>query len=450
MPKIGTIIPRNNATGGTKSPSPAKSMVAPSAERDNRDRRVRRVSRGDALVGEIVAFLRRYIVLPDETLVVAAAWVIAAWLTEVWDRFPHLAVTSPEKRCGKTHFLRLLEHLVPNAHNTANISPAAIYRLIAHTQEAGELLTLLLDEAQSLARKGSEQSEVTGELLNASIDRNAVVIRCAGKDHEIKKFPVYCAKAIATIGALNSVLADRCLPVAMKRKTDADHVDHYRSRLVQPEADALKEKIEAWAKANRDAIADVYDAAEPFAIDNDRMAELLLPLQAVLTVAGQTGAGGLGGFLEGCGGTYLNVLAGYATSLDEREKEEERMSPGVRLLTACRDIFPTFRDKKYQGFIPTTNLLQKLVERKEEPWATYRRGEPLNAETLGNLLRPYGIRSSKSKDQKHRGYYYQDFEEAFGRYVAPLPPISPPNPPKSVNATKPAGRAKAKAKGGQR
>src|SRR5262249_44709888 len=143
---------------------------------DRRDRRVsrdRRDFRGCAgVVGEVVAFLARYIVLPPVLVLVVAAWVVAAYLIDVWDRFPHLAINSPEKRCGKTTLLDLIFLLAPRPRYTTNISPAALYRLVEL-----ERPTLLMDESQSLRRRGSESIEVICEILNAGIGRNAKVLR---------------------------------------------------------------------------------------------------------------------------------------------------------------------------------------------------------------------------------------------------------------------------------
>lgn len=235
---------------------------------------------GGGIVNAVADFLQGYVVLPRETLVVIAAWIVASWMMDVWDRFPHLAVTSPEKRCGKTLLLRLIEQLVRNPRNTANISPAAIYRLIGR-----EPLTLLLDEAQSLSRR-SESSEVTRELLNASIDKKQKVTRCGGskEGHAVQDFSVYCPKVVSLIGSLDEVLADRCIPVRMERKSGRDEVLPYRSRKVEPLAAEVRTRIEGWAEANRDAVQGVFDRLEPFDIENDRMAELLLPLQAAVIV----------------------------------------------------------------------------------------------------------------------------------------------------------------------
>jgi hypothetical protein len=339
-------------------------------------------------------------------LLVTVAWVLAAWLADKWDRFPHLAVTSPEKRCGKTLYLRLLELLTPNPYNTANISPAAIYRLIELRKP-----TLLLDELQSMRRRGSEASEVVRELFNAGIDRNAKVLRVGGEGRDqIQEFSVYSPKVLSLIGDLDNVLADRCLPIRMTRKTSADKVEHYRSRVVDPVGYEIAQKMKEWAEENADRAARVYDRLEPFEIENDRMAELLLPLQAVLSIENRD---------------QLEVLERYAVSLDERDKEAERMSPGIRLLTALREIFnqSEARAGNPKCFLETISLIAELAQRTEEPWSTFTRGNAITPEALANLLRPYGIKSERAMRggrQTPRGYFKPRFTEAWRRYL-PLP-----------------------------
>ena len=93
--------------------------------------------------------------LADErTVLVITLWVMAAWLKDVWDRFPHLAITSPEKRCGKSRLLDLIEALSHQPILTANASPSAVYRSIgAHPSDPP---TLLIDEADRFVRKEAE------------------------------------------------------------------------------------------------------------------------------------------------------------------------------------------------------------------------------------------------------------------------------------------------------
>jgi len=350
------------------------------------------------VVDRVAAILGNYVAVPHDALLAMAAWVVAARLMDLWDRFPNVAITSPDKRCGKTRVLELLAFIVARALFTTNISPAALYRKIEKDKP-----TLLLDEGQSLARRGSESSEVLRELLNAGISKDAKAIRCSGDNHDATEYSVYCPKVIALIGDLDAVLADRCLPVQMSRKNEDDQVEKYRSRLVEPLGKALSEALDQWAEANREQVAAVYDQLEPFGIANDRMAELLMPLQAVLTVAGKE---------------HLPTLERYAQALDERDREQETQSPGVRLLLACREIFQGGQPRF--SYLPTANLVQRLVEREDDPWATWNRGQPITREKLAWLLRPFGVKSERSKDQKTRGYYAAAFAEAWARYLPPL------------------------------
>jgi hypothetical protein len=369
------------------------------------------------------------VVFQKTEILVVASWVMAAWLTDVWDRFPNLAVTSPEKRCGKTRLLELLGMITPNARHTANISPAAVYRWI---EQSDPKPTLLLDEAQSIQRRFSESSEVVRELLNAGIDRNAKVVRMGGEHFdEVRDFSVYCPKAIAAIGDFDGVLADRCLPIRLERKTDADASLPYRSRLVEPKGEELKTQLEEWATANKKRVSNTFDHLDVFAIKNDRLAELLLPLQAVLTVVAED---------------RLPELAEYAKAIDKQDAETE--SPGIRLLIACREIFATVPEDDHGArFIQTSALISELCnKRTEEPWRRWTRGHAITPEALAVLLRPFGIRSTRNRDQSARGFYRSDFEETWERYLPrhphPLPGNSsnPSIPPNSSKA-RPVGSA---------
>lgn len=93
------------------------------------------------LLEELESFVHTFIVLDPVKVFAIVAWVIAARLIMEFDRFPHLAIYSPQKRCGKTTLLLILEQIVPRPYNTANISPAAIYRLVDK-----ERPTLIIDE----------------------------------------------------------------------------------------------------------------------------------------------------------------------------------------------------------------------------------------------------------------------------------------------------------------
>jgi hypothetical protein len=358
-------------------------------------------------------YFAAYIVLPEPPLVVVAAWVMAGYLMDLWSRFPHLAVTSPEGRCGKTRLLELLEQVCRKSLSVTSISPAGLYRTIEKNRP-----TLLLDEAQSLSRRASESTEVLREIFCGGIGKNSKVVRCVGPNHEPTDFSIYCPKAVALVGSLDGILADRCLPVLMKRKTDKDEVKRYLEREVSAAGTDLAFQLTEWAEleSTRRQVEAIYESLEPFAIRNDRMAELLLPLQAVLTLAAQDGNGAGDGPFDNFKTVHLArrplvLLHRYAEQLEEQERESERLSPGVRLLAACRDVLA--RD----SFLPTLTLLSSLHSRQEERWHRFDKGQPLSGEGLAALLEPFGIRPRHDQKRTKRGYWRADFEDAWKRYL---------------------------------
>src|SRR5437764_649037 len=67
------------------------------------------------------------------------------------DASPILAVTSPEKRCGKTVVLELAQALALKPLPAANITSAALFRTVeAHAP------TLLIDEADAFLKDNEE------------------------------------------------------------------------------------------------------------------------------------------------------------------------------------------------------------------------------------------------------------------------------------------------------
>lgn len=396
------------------------------AGRAGRDSEEHATDRG-GVIEEMEAFITDYIVLPEFTPTVIAAWIAAAWLCSVWDRFPHLSIYSPEKRCGKTRLLDVLTLITPNALSVSSISPAALYRVIGRSKQRP---TIILDEAQFLSRAKSEAGETIRELLNAGIEKDAKVIRCGGKKmDEVLEFPTYSPKIFAQIGEPEGVLGDRSLLIEMRRKTDSDSVQRLRMREVRPRATAIRERLRQWAADNEEFADIIYPHIKPLDIENDRMIDLLMPLQVVLYLDDRRDG--------------LATLSAYALSLEERDKRQESQSWGVRLLTACREIFDG------ESFIPTATLIEQLIARDEEPWHRWNRGDGMNPESLAKLLRPYGITPQHNRTRTQRGYFASNFEEAWGRYLPSLPLESPSNPSKMSTPSRPRYLSRTRGRGEQ-
>lgn len=393
--KIFLIMPKRTKKSASSS-GKKKTRTPKKRSRGSRGSRVVGDFEG-CPVGRLQTFIDDYVVTQNGSSLVISTWCAATYLMDIWDRFPHLAISSPEKRCGKTTLLELLFLIVNNPRFTTNISPAALYRIIE-----AERPTLLMDECQSLARRGSEASEVLREILNAGIGPNAKVIRCGGSNmNEIVEFSVYSPKVFALIGKPDAVLADRSIPVELRRKQAHDSVKRFRSRVVEKEAEPLKKSLRNWCEENQEKIQNIYDTIEPFEIENDRMADLLTPLQSILKVVNGP----------------LEELEQFAYLLDERDRQEESQTPGVQLLVACKEIFKGYK------FLSTDSLIKNLAKRDEEPWATWARGKPISPTAVAALLRPYGIRPDRKQKKEGRkvktirGYYSDDFKDAWGGYT---------------------------------
>lgn len=380
-----------------KPPSPKFTKAAMPVGQAGQVGRAGRVfeAREDEPLDDAVQFLKDYIVLPDQAVVTLVAWIAASYLMDVWDRFPHLAITSPSPRCGKSRLLELIYLLAPNPIFTSNISAAALYRTIAKSGP-----TLLFDEAQSLKGQTSERGNDLKIIFNASISRDSVVLRCGQANYDkVKSYSVWCPKVMALVGAPDNILADRCLPIAIRRKTSEDVVKPFIMRTQSPIGKSIALRLKKWAGEWKKVAGLVYEdvATRPLKIDNDRFAELLMPLQTVLKISGNG----------------LNLLEDYAYDLNERDKH--KLTTGELLLHACREIF----DSNPAQFLPTEQLLDLLNNREEEPWSTWRKGEPLNSEGLAWQLKSYEIYPQHSKDKKTRGYWKASFLDAWARYLPP-------------------------------
>jgi hypothetical protein len=88
--------------------------------------------------------LTRYVILPSaEAAVVVTLWTAATHAQAAWQHAPRLVIRAPEKRCGKSRLLDIVEGTCHAPLITVNASPAAVYRAIG-----GDIPpTLLVDEA---------------------------------------------------------------------------------------------------------------------------------------------------------------------------------------------------------------------------------------------------------------------------------------------------------------
>ena len=79
---------------------------------------------GTDLLDALATNIRRHVVMFDHAADTAALWIVHTHLLDCFGISPRLAITSPEKGCGKTTALDVVSHLVSRPLSTANASAA--------------------------------------------------------------------------------------------------------------------------------------------------------------------------------------------------------------------------------------------------------------------------------------------------------------------------------------
>lgn len=340
-------------------------------------------------------FLTRYVAFPSEHEPVAIAlWIAHAHLVDEFETSPILAITSAEMRSGKTRVLDCIEPLVPRPLRMVTPSEAVVYTALAERPRQ----TLLLDEADAVFSKAmTERYEGVRAILNAGNRKGTPVLRVAwvGKPRhrEVEYLDVYGPKAIAGIGKLPTTVADRSIPIRMKRRAPNEPVARFRERQARSEAAGIEFPVPGVP------VVPDLGVSVPEQL-NDRAADAWEPLVAIAEAAGEEWAA-------------RARLAAIALS----GSEDYELSTGVRLLTDIRDAF----DGQMVDHLPTASLLDLLHENEDSPWGDWY-GKPLSARSLAKLLEPYRVRPLQRRihGQPQRGYWRSEFEDAWARYTLTL------------------------------
>ncbi|MDH3690869.1 MAG: DUF3631 domain-containing protein, partial [Gammaproteobacteria bacterium] len=340
---------------------------------------------GDEVLREVEQALTDYVSLPQHAAVAVTLWVVLTYLHDNIRISPILGITSPQKRCGKTTLLTILDRLVWRALPTNNITPAALFRT---TEKFSP--TLLIDEADTFL---GQSDELRGIVNSGHTKAQAYVIRTVGEKHEPQKFTTWAPKAIALIGKLPDTTRDRSIEIRLERKKSGDVVK--RLRLDGDEAFLeIRRKLLRWALDSMEQIA----AAEPGLPPqlHDRAADNWEPLLAIA---------------ERAGGDWLRRAAEAAQALTKSDGDED--GADIQLLADIRDIL---RNREY---IPPGDLHTKLLALDDRPWAEWSKGSPITKRKIGDVLRKFDIKSHSKRAGEFAGraYWEEDFADVFARYL---------------------------------
>jgi len=348
---------------------------------------------GAALLDDLNETIKTYVVLPSaEAADAVTLWIAATHALPAFQHATRLAISSPEKRCGKSRLLDIVAGTCHKPLMTANASTAAVVRSIGDENPP----TLLIDEADTIfgTKKVAEQNEDLRGLLNAGFGRGRPTIRCVGPNQTPTAFDTFAMATLGGIGNLPDTITDRAVNITMRRRRNGEQVAQFRARRDGPILGSLREGLAEWA---REAIPELSDA-EPAMPVEDRAAD---PWEPLVPIA------------DHVGGTWPQRARAACLQLTaEAAEADEDSSWNTRLLADVRSIFAT---RRWVSFMATGDLLMALKKIDESPWDEF----DLTARKLADRLRNFGVKPAHNSTKSTRGYRLEDLTDAFAWYLRP-------------------------------
>jgi hypothetical protein len=80
------------------------------------------------MLTEVMAQIRRHVVVHDNVAIATALWTMFAWIHDVAVHSPILSIDSTDPDSGKSTLLGVLSFLVPRPYNVVEITGSNIYR----------------------------------------------------------------------------------------------------------------------------------------------------------------------------------------------------------------------------------------------------------------------------------------------------------------------------------
>jgi hypothetical protein len=341
---------------------------------------------GANLLDDLVGAFSRHLALCEGAAEAIALWVLFAHTHDAHQTSPRLAFLSPVPECGKTTTLSILRALVPRALPTSNITAAVIFRVITKRHP-----TLLIDEADTFM----QGDDMRGILNSGHTRATAQVWRCEGESRDPKGFSTWAPVAIAKIGTLPETLESRSIVIPMQRRRPDERTQPIGAEDRQAWA-RLGSMAARWSADNIEALA----AAAPELPSGlfNRTRDNWRPL---ITIA------------DAAGGHWPDRVRRIAVTLSGSAEDP---SLGIQLLSDIRDIFRAER-------LSSEELCEKLRELVDRPWADD--GCAITQRHLARLLKPFGIAPKSVRlgpRNTPKGYTAAQFEDAFARYLPPIPP----------------------------
>jgi hypothetical protein len=363
-----------------------------------------------AVLQAVDAKIGKHVVLQPHQRTAVTLWVAMAWVhNDIATHSPILAATSAEADTGKTTLLGTVARLVPKPFLNVETTGPNIYRFVdAHKP------TLILDEADDLFARKSDVKHV----INASWTRGTKIPRQAkiGDNWVTVQFDPFCPKVIGLLGRnLPRTLKTRSIEIRMvpKRPDETveafEHVDDFESA-------TLRRQLARFAADNAAALKTMQPTF-PAGMNN----RVRMNWKLLLAIA------------ELAAGPWPQRAREAAERLSRSGRQP---SDGVKLLAAMRDMF-----KQRKKVIASEAVVEQLCQDPTDIWASYNRGGRVTQRQVAALLDPFDIHPDTvhptgRSNFSIKGYRFEQFVDAWARYLPVDPDIRTPTAAKKQTKTR--------------
>lgn len=364
---------------------------------------------GAEVLDAVEAWLRRFIAVTDEIdLALLSLWIVSTHMAEALYSSPRIQLDSTMPGSGKTTVLDHMSRLCHDPLHVASLSSAA---LLPRLLESG-VRTILLDEVDRSLRPDKPGVQDLIAILNSGYRRGAtrpVLVQAAGGQWASREMPTFAPVAMAgNSPQLPDDTKSRSVRVLLTPDLDGT-VEDSDWEHIEDDAQALRDRIAAFAESALER-ARGLDVVLPVGCIG-RSKEKWRPLKRVAVLAGEQWP------------ETADRLAVRDMAEDEARREAglRELPDGLTVLMDLRAVWP-----EGEGFVPTGELLPKLVVYNQERWgAGSSYGKPLTGKRLGLLLEQAAkVTSVRPGGRGPRGYHQSQLQPWWDRHRISAAPLN--------------------------
>lgn len=356
------------------------------------------------MLDAVASYIRRYLVCTDHQCDMLALWTVYTWCAPAFSTSPFLHICSAERQSGKSVCLKLLSMLCYTQYYGIYSSPGVfVETMLFLNLKPDKRPVVLLDDCHDVLT--GVKGEPATLLLSASFNKGSCYTS-RGENRKVDEYELFCPKAFAGSGHLPASLADCCIPIRLKRRKPSEPVQRFSPDEARELAQPLRIWLARWDLLNTPSLArnSLQEAEGLSPLLSPRQQDCVVPLLHLANFIG--------------GDWPQKAQAAIAALLPVTRSQDQSLS--LRLLSDVRDAFLSRSNPEY---VSSADLLEFLNRLDHGMWNAYRKGAPLNAHLLSQILRPFEVFSRTRRQDRAtviRVYLRDDFADAWSRYLPPL------------------------------